>query len=556
MTGILMTQVSTPIIGQAAWLLGKIMDGIYRVMDLIGIHNLGVCIILLTIVIYTLLMPLTIKQQKFSKMSAAMNPELQKVQQKYKGKNDQASMQKMQEETQLVYEKYGVSPTGGCLSMFIQFPILWAMYYVIRNIPAYVGQVKAVYTPILTSIMAQDGWQKVMEKIGEAKPILMSASKYDYSDKNVLIDVLYKFQTSTWETLGKKLPDLQSTIDSTVDTLKSMNNFLGLNIAETPMNLISNGVKAGAWGIVIMAVLIPVLSGLSQYLSVKLSQQTTAVTNNPQADQMASTMKTMNVTLPLVSVFMCFTLPTGLGIYWVASAVVRMVQQFFINKHLNKIPMDELIKENMEKAAEKRKNKNEVDASNVNKMAHKNVKNIHEPVRTAAQTKELEEKLEEAKKKKEKEEQRKKEEEKKRKEEAEKERIRKEEAEKKAAAPAEESTVDFTHEEEIDFDTFCKVELRVAEVRACENLKESKKLLHLTVFDGERERCILSGIAKWFKPEDLIGKKLGIVCNLAPRPMLKGKYVSEGMIFAADTADGGCSIAFYGDDTPVGSRIH
>ena len=129
------------------------------------------------------------------------------------------------------------------------------------------------------------------------------------------------------------------------------------------------------------------------------------------------------------------------------------------------------------------------------------------------------------------------------------------EAAKNAPAAAE-SSVDFTHEEEIDFDTFCKMELRVAEVRACENLKESKKLLHLTVFDGERERCILSGIAKWFKPEDLIGKKIGIVCNLAPRPMMKGKYVSEGMIFAADTADGGCSIAFYGDDTPVGSRIH
>ena len=134
--------------------------------------------------------------------------------------------------------------------------------------------------------------------------------------------------------------------------------------------------------------------------------------------------------------------------------------------------------------------------------------------------------------------------------------LKEEDEKRKAAAPAEENGVDFTHEEEIDFDTFCKVELRVAEVRACENLKESKKLLHLTVFDGERERCILSGIAKWFKPEDLIGKKIGIVCNLAPRPMMKGKYVSEGMIFAADTADGGCSIAFYGDDTPVGSRIH
>ena len=113
------------------------------------------------------------------------------------------------------------------------------------------------------------------------------------------------------------------------------------------------------------------------------------------------------------------------------------------------------------------------------------------------------------------------------------------------------------HEEEISFDDFCKVELRVAEVRACERMKESKKLLHLTVFDGERERCILSGIAKWFAPEDLIGKKIGIVANLAPRPMMKGKYVSEGMIFAADTdVDGGCSIAFFPDSTPAGARIH
>ena len=113
------------------------------------------------------------------------------------------------------------------------------------------------------------------------------------------------------------------------------------------------------------------------------------------------------------------------------------------------------------------------------------------------------------------------------------------------------------HEDEISFDDFCKVELRVVEVRACERMKESKKLLHLTVFDGERERCILSGIAKWFAPEDLIGKKVGIVANLAPRPMMKGKYVSEGMIFAADTdTEGGCALAFFPDSTPAGARIH
>ena len=131
----------------------------------------------------------------------------------------------------------------------------------------------------------------------------------------------------------------------------------------------------------------------------------------------------------------------------------------------------------------------------------------------------------------------------------------KEEAEAKAAAPAAPAGP-IEHEPEIAFEDFCKVELRVAEVRACETIKESKKLLHLTVFDGERERCILSGIAKWYKPEDLIGKKVGIVANLAPRPMLKGKYTSEGMIVAADTADGGCTIAFYPDDAAAGSRIH
>ncbi len=140
-------------------------------------------------------------------------------------------------------------------------------------------------------------------------------------------------------------------------------------------------------------------------------------------------------------------------------------------------------------------------------------------------------------------------------------------AEKKAAAeaakaaeeakntPAEAAEIT-DHEPEIDYDTFTKVEMRVALIKACERLKESKKLLHLTVFDGERERCILSGIAKWYAPEDLVGKKVPIAANLAPRPMMKGKYTSEGMILAADTADGGCAIAFYGDDVPVGTRIH
>ena len=396
MTGFVMTQVSTPIIGQAAWLLGKVMDGIYRVMNgVFGIQNIGICIILLTVVIYTLMIPLTIKQQKFSKMSAAMNPEIQKIQKKYQGKKDQASMEKMQEETQLVYEKYGVSPTSGCLPMFIQFPFLWAMWYVIRGIPAYVSQVKDVYTPLIEGITSTNGWQKIMESIGEAKPILMYPSKYDYSNTNILIDVLYKFQSSTWETLKEGFPALQSTIESTMAQLEKMNNFLGLNIAEAPLNLIKDGFSAGAFGIVIAALMIPILAGLTQYLSVKMVPQNNG--NTDQENQVAATMKTMNITMPLLSVFMCFTMPTGLGLYWITSAVVRMVQQFFINKHLSKMPMDELIEQNMEKAAKKRENKKKVESQYVNEMAQKKGRKI-EKSRSAEEEKALEAKLENARK--------------------------------------------------------------------------------------------------------------------------------------------------------------
>ena len=96
-----------------------------------GIQNLGLCIIIFSIIIYALMTPLQVKQQKFSKLSSVMQPELQKIQKKYKDKKDQASVQKMQEETQLVYQKYGVSPTGSCVQLLIQFPVLMALWQVI-----------------------------------------------------------------------------------------------------------------------------------------------------------------------------------------------------------------------------------------------------------------------------------------------------------------------------------------------------------------------------------------------------------------------------------------
>ena len=108
MNFILLTQNETFLIGPIAKLLGLIMNGIFYVIDFIGIPNIGLAIILFTIVVNLLMLPLTIKQQKFSKLSQKMQPEIQEVQKKYKNKKDQASMMAMNQETQAIYAKYGM----------------------------------------------------------------------------------------------------------------------------------------------------------------------------------------------------------------------------------------------------------------------------------------------------------------------------------------------------------------------------------------------------------------------------------------------------------------
>lgn len=374
MTGILLTQSTTPIIGQVAWLLGKLMDGIFNVLSsAFGIENIGLCIILFTIIIYTFMIPLTIKQQKFSKLSAVMNPELQAIQKKYKNKRDQESMLKMQEEMKMVYDKYGTSQMGGCLQLVIQFPILLALWKVIQNIPAYVGGVKDMYMPLVNEIMATGGYQKIMEKIGSASPIMINPEKFDYTKTNTIVDVLYKFQPSTWDTLKDKFPDLSSLIDSTSGQISHINNFLGANISDAPVNLMMDALKTGAILVAIVALLIPILSGLTQWINIKLMPQSPGM--DDRENPMANSMKTMNMIMPLFSVFMCFTMPAGLGLYWIFSAICHSVQQVAINKYLDRMDMDELVKKNMEKA-KKKYEKKKVSTEELNQMATKKVRNI------------------------------------------------------------------------------------------------------------------------------------------------------------------------------------
>ena len=373
MEGLLLTQSSAPIVGQISWLLGHLMNGIFSVLsNVFHIENIGICIIIFTVIIYTLLLPLTYKQQKASRLTVVMNPELRRIQNKYKNKKDQASMMKMQEETKMVYEKYGTSMMGGCSMLLIQLPILWGLFYVIRSIPAYVQGIKDVYMPLVEQLLSTDGGQKAMEAIGKTSAIAMDPSRYDFSKANTMVDALYKFQESSWNTLADKLPDLESVIRSTQESLVHLNSFLGINIAETPMNLLMNSLKTGAIVTAILALSIPVISGLTQYISMKLMPTATPTDN--ESNSMNATMKIM----PLFSVVMCFTFPSGIGLYWIASAVVRMIQQLAVNKYLSKISLEELIEKNQKKAAKKREKKG-TNAKKLSEMAQVNARRIEEP---------------------------------------------------------------------------------------------------------------------------------------------------------------------------------
>ncbi len=383
MTGLLLTQNSSFIIGPVAKLLGYIMEGIFWLLDKIGMPNIGLSIILFTIVIYLLMLPLTIKQQKFSKFSAKMNPELQAIQAKYKGKQDNDSMMKMQQETQAVYAKYGVNPTGSCLQLLIQMPILFALYRVIYAIPAYVGKVKEAFMPLVNALMNQEGSSDFLQTLTSAAGFKKQFNAEEYLAgtteyvQNTYIDVLNRASNADWTALAEKYPELSDEISSTLGQLDIYNNFLGLNVGYSPWDTIKMEWVADErnWILIIGAIAIPLLSALTQWLNIKLSPSQANPQPGAEENPMMASMKTMNTMMPLMSAFFCFTLPAGMGLYWIAGAVVRMIQQVAINKYIDSIDIDTVIAKNTEKYKEKMK-KQGLLVEGLNERAKNSTRNV------------------------------------------------------------------------------------------------------------------------------------------------------------------------------------
>lgn len=339
---VILTTYQGAFLGPIARLLGYILEAIYSALSYVGIENTAICIILFTFLVNALMLPLQIKQQKFAKMSSIMNPELQAIQAKYKNKKDQASQQKMSLETQAVYQKYGVSPASGCLPLLISMPILFALYRVIYNVPAYVSHVYDLYSDVAKSLQDLNVTVEQLAKYVSTKTYVINDAvmnaKENGKELSYYIDVLGQYNTAAWNDLAAHFKNNTVLVDAIENVSKraaNINSFFGLNIADSPK------IKS-------ISISIPILSVVTQILSTKLG-----MAGNPQQDNSdnptAASMKMMTNVMPFVSGAMCFMFPIGVGLYWVAGNVFRIFQSLIINFIFSKMDMEEQMKKNMEK---------------------------------------------------------------------------------------------------------------------------------------------------------------------------------------------------------------
>ena len=385
---IVLTKVTTPIIGWIGSVLGWIINAIYSLLELIGIPNIGLAIILFTLVIYIFMTPLQIKQQKFSKLNSIMQPEIQKIQKKYKGKKDQESMMKQNEEVTAVYQKYGVSPTGSCVQLLVQMPILLALYQVIYHIPGYIAGVREVFTGLATKIMSVEGFSDIISKFLTDNKISMYGIAPNMTfTKETTIDFLYKLTPSQMESFAdvSQFSGFADLFADVSEKATHMNRFLNLNISDTPWAIIQSGWSQGnaaGYLLVFAAIMIPFLAWFTQWLNYKLMPQPQNQNDNQPPSTMEASMKSMNTVMPIMSAIFCFSFPVGIGIYWIIGAVIRSVQQVVLNKHMDKIDTEDLIRKNQEKM-KKKMEKRGMTAERINQQARMNVRNIQEPVKKA-----------------------------------------------------------------------------------------------------------------------------------------------------------------------------
>lgn len=422
MSGIFLTSCTNFfLIRWIANILGFIMNLFYIVIDKFGIGKISICIIVFTIIVKLVMLPINIKQQKTMKLNSVIMPEIQAIQKKYANKKDNDSMMKQQAELNAVYQKYGTSPTGGCLPMLIQFPILLALYAVMACLPNYINEIQDMYNDGVVSyvIGTDESGKSDYHTIHELKDlaglndVLLDESgdenldklvtayfgqKGNYEDEKIKDAVYNSFTSAYSNVFGKQ--DAWAIVEASFDeAIENAQDLKAISEAdwkkvedkdlaeyadyteedwdalissyETILDKLDDNHKdiqvsysfftidlsKSPANGVKIAIIIPILSALAQLLNMKISMSSQQNTGNGTADSMMSSMKVMSYSMCVVSAIFCYTFPAGLGLYWVISSAVQVVIQLILNKKFANMDTDQIIKQSIEKANRKRAKK-------------------------------------------------------------------------------------------------------------------------------------------------------------------------------------------------------
>lgn len=318
--------------------MGFIIEFIYNF-----IPNYGVALILFTILIKLLILPLNLKSQRSMVKQQKLMPQIQELQRKYA--NDK---EKLNKEMMELYQANGANPATGCLPLLLQFPIIIGLFQVIQKPLSYMLRV---------NFNAPENINKVIElqQIVANNPDLSAMAPGGFLE-STMEGLANNFQIAMSNFAAN--PAVQGFSDWVINF-----NFLGLDLSRYPSevwgplnSLLTGQVSPQLWT-TLPLLLIPVLSGLTSWLLSKMS-----TSNSPQTsaaadgtNTAASMNKSMMLMMPIMSILFTFSLPAGVGLYWIVSNVTQMIQQYFTVAYFKKKEENTVVIDTVKKNRKDRK---------------------------------------------------------------------------------------------------------------------------------------------------------------------------------------------------------
>ena len=256
--------------------------------------NYAIALVLYALVFKIVFLPFSIKTQKNQIAMAKLRPKLAKIEKKYAGRTDRATLQKKQQEIMELQQKEGYNPLSGCLPLLLQLPLIIFLYNVIRRPLSFICKLKDAQITEISTI---------------------TGIEINLKDQISSIDAIKTWVAGATPENAKKVTDILS-----MDAMPNF-NFLGMNLGEIP--------SLKAFGLLL---LIPVLAAASQWLTMWLTRKWQGTPTTAGDAQAQMSMRMMDVMMPLMTVWFCFMMPGMLGLYWIYQSIFAIIQQYILSK--------------------------------------------------------------------------------------------------------------------------------------------------------------------------------------------------------------------------------